>query len=55
MGETGRKLPGGLRQRIRIFSSAVMLIVLAVGCLMCGTTVRSMWRYQEATTQLREI
>ena len=55
MGETGRKLPGGLRQRIRIFSSAVMLIVLAVGCLMCGTTVRSMWRYQESITQIRAI
>lgn len=51
--ETG--LPRGLRKKIRVFCAAVLTVVLAVGCLMCGTALRSMWRYQEATTQIREI
>lgn len=51
--ETG--LPRGLRKKIRAFCLTVLIIILAVGCLMCGTAVRSMWRYQEATTQIRQI
>lgn len=55
MGKGDRGLPQGLRRKIRAFCSTVMMIVLAVGCLMCGTAIRGMWRYQEAVTQLREI
>ena len=36
--ETG--LPRDLRKKIRAFCLTVLIIILAVGCLMCGTAVR---------------
>lgn len=55
MDKLENRLPCGLRRKIRIFCSFVLLIILGAGCLMYATAVRSMWRYQEATTQIREI
>lgn len=55
MSEARRKLPYGLQRRIHSFGSGVMLIIIAVGCLVCATALRSVWNYQQTMTQLTEI